>query len=242
MPRRLHDHSDAWRSMLGLMAVPTLLTSASLAASACDNDGGSAEVTQLKNELDALAQRVEQAEEALAAQEAELAEKNAELTELKRLTAAMDVNEDGVRFVGVNVYVQNGEGLTNASPNGVGNLIVGYDEGVERAKSGSHNLILGWDNGYQGVGGIVSGTDNVVVNGGVVLAGGGSEAFDGSVSIGSADTLATAGVVVGGSDHRGASSGGVIIGGNNNNVSGDDAVILGGSSQTATVANEVVFP
>ena len=51
-------------------------------------------------------------------------------------------------FDGMNVYVRNGMGATDAIPvNGLGNLIIGYNEpivgGIQSQKTGSHNLIVG---------------------------------------------------------------------------------------------------
>jgi hypothetical protein len=75
-----------------------------------------------------------------------------------------------VRFSGVNVQIVNGAGETEAPPeieqiNGVGNLIVGYNESRrdhDDKRTGSHNLIVGWGNNYTGVGGVVFGCENSV--------------------------------------------------------------------------------
>ena len=70
---------------------------------------------------------------------------------------------DEVTFDGCNVYVQSGTGSTNGSVNGLGNLIVGYDEddGGD-SKTGSHNLVVGRYHSYTSYGGLLGGYDNAV--------------------------------------------------------------------------------
>lgn len=70
-----------------------------------------------------------------------------------------------VRFEGVNLQVVNGTGTTDGEVNGVGNLIIGYNELREETsdiRSGSHNLILGAQNSYSSFGGMVVGVDNTI--------------------------------------------------------------------------------
>ena len=81
-----------------------------------------------------------------------------------------------VRFEGVNVQIVNGLGATNGDPdhpadeddcitNGVGNLIVGYNEpvGGPTQRTGSHNLVVGLGHSYTGVGGQVVGYGNGIL-------------------------------------------------------------------------------
>ncbi|NCT69291.1 MAG: hypothetical protein GXC76_16805 [Rhodanobacteraceae bacterium] len=91
------------------------------------------------------------------------------------------------RFSGINLQVVNGLGNTETR-NGLGNLIVGYNEpgsvpkfcslgeydgdqatcvgngGIWAAnqRSGSHNLVVGFANGYSRFGGLVAGMENVI--------------------------------------------------------------------------------
>ena len=63
-----------------------------------------------------------------------------------------------IRFSGVNVQVVNGTGTTDGPGNGLGNLVVGYQELREddendetddrNLRSGSHNLVVGKANNY----------------------------------------------------------------------------------------------
>jgi hypothetical protein len=67
-------------------------------------------------------------------------------------------------FSGVNVKIVNGAGQTD-SINGLGNLVVGYDEtNLDRGsdKSGSHNLVVGSQNNYSSYGGTVLGHRNTI--------------------------------------------------------------------------------
>ena len=56
-----------------------------------------------------------------------------------------DPQKPSAWFEAVNVMVVNGPGATEGTPNGLGNLIVGYDEPSSGPgdKNGSHNLVVG---------------------------------------------------------------------------------------------------
>ncbi len=69
-----------------------------------------------------------------------------------------------IRVTGVNVQIVNGLGNTD-STNGLGNLIVGYNELGNPAgdvRVGSHNVCIGVRDTYSSYGGIVVGQDNAV--------------------------------------------------------------------------------
>lgn len=83
----------------------------------------------------------------------------------------------GMVFEGVNVHLRNGQGQTygndsddifeGGTPNGVGNLIIGYNEewdgfDAELDREGSHNLVIGPMHQYMSFGSIVSGRANAV--------------------------------------------------------------------------------
>ena len=112
------------------------------------------------------------------------------------LLAYLSVDRDASAVVieGANLYVQSGAGATDAEPNGLGNLIVGYDEGDRSFKSGSHNLIVGPGHAYTSWGGVAFGSDNVVTAASAsVLGGAGNRAtFERSVVIGGVDNMAGA--------------------------------------------------
>ncbi len=70
-----------------------------------------------------------------------------------------------VIFSGVNLHVRNGMGQTG-SVNGLGNLIVDYNETMvvvpRRDRSGSHNLVIGPEHSFSSYGGLIAGYWNAV--------------------------------------------------------------------------------
>src|SRR3989440_6631922 len=64
-----------------------------------------------------------------------------------------------IRFTGVNVQIVSGSGTTNATVNGAGNLVLGYDESPG-TQTGSHNLILGLGQTFTSYGSILGGGNN----------------------------------------------------------------------------------
>jgi hypothetical protein len=69
-----------------------------------------------------------------------------------------------LQFIGINVQILDGSGNTGGTPNGRGNLIVGYNEptGNSTDRSGSHNVIVGPHHAYRSFGGLVAGFANAI--------------------------------------------------------------------------------
>ena len=135
-------------------------------------------------------------------------------------------------FSGCNVYVQNGLGATSGNPkdpgnpdtavtNGLGNLIIGYNQAghlkmdfntgllvPNDVRTGSHNLILGDKNNYSSFGGLVAGQFNAV---------------SGSYA-----------AVVGGSGGEASGYCATVSGGLDNIASGSSASVSGGAANVAT--------
>lgn len=186
-----------------------------------------------------------------------------DLDEVLELTIDPRTGQSTARFSGVNVQVVNGEGTT-PTRNGVGNLIIGYNElpglaqfcslgeyntnyttcvsnggtWAANQRSGSHNLILGNRNGYTGFGGLVAGFNNIV-NGIYASVSGGS------ANIASGDTAAVSGglfnkasggqaVVSGGESNTASGLRASVSGGNANTASGNGASVSGGTNRSAT--------
>ena len=186
-----------------------------------------------------------------------------DLDEVLELTIDPRTGQSTARFSGVNVQVVNGEGTT-PTRNGVGNLIIGYNEDpgqrqfcslgeynanyttcvsnggtwAANQRSGSHNLILGNRHSYTGFGGLVAGSDNVV-NGIYASVSGGS------ANIASGDWAAVSGgfnnkatgdraVVSGGDSNTASGQTASVSGGNANTASGNGASVSGGSNRSAT--------
>lgn len=91
-----------------------------------------------------------------------------------------------VRFSGVNVHVNNGTGTTGGAVNGLGNLVIGYDEinGFQPTviKSGSHNLIVGMQHNYGNYGGVVAGLRNNITGNYATVTGGRENTASGELS------------------------------------------------------------
>jgi len=83
-----------------------------------------------------------------------------------------------VIFSGVNLHVRSGSGSTgdNGTPLGLGNLIVGYNEGPHpdptSGRNGSHNIVGGTLNAFTSTGGVVLGSQNWIQGGSSTILGG----------------------------------------------------------------------
>ncbi|MFN0059278.1 MAG: hypothetical protein ACKVX7_12560 [Planctomycetota bacterium] len=167
-----------------------------------------------------------------------------------------------IRFTGVNVQIVNGLGATNGNPsnpadtlsvqtNGVGNLILGYNEAVavDDERTGSHNLIVGYGLRYTSCAGIAAGLHNMTagpyssaiagagnrVNGVASSTVGGyaNEANSGATIIGGGSNSASGGVVVSGNQNNAIGSFSLVCGGVLNIAQGDRSLVLGGQSNDA---------
>ena len=159
-----------------------------------------------------------------------------------------------VQLIGINLQLINDAGNTD-SVNGLGNLIIGYDE--TRAygsyvcsnglyteqqacvdsgntwalvhKSGSHNLILGKENSYSAFAGLIAGRGNTI------------NADYATVTGGSNNSALSYGASVGGGYYNSAAAEySSVSGGFTNIASGSYSSISGGSSNSATGANDSV--
>ena len=173
-----------------------------------------------------------------------------------------------LRFSGVNLQIVNGLHATNGFPedpqthdplltqvNGVGNLIVGYNEMGNPSgdlRTGSHNIIVGRGQSHQSFGGWLSGRDNSIAAPFASVSGGARNLVSGdsaSVSGGYRGVASSAFSAVSGGRYNIASgtyasvSGGAlnqatgkaatVSGGQFNTAAGDYASITGGLSSTA---------
>jgi hypothetical protein len=78
-------------------------------------------------------------------------------------------NGNEVYITGANLNIRNGLGHSYASLNGLGNLVVGYNElrtGTDavNTRTGSHNLVIGLQNNFSSAGAIVAGSNNNSTN------------------------------------------------------------------------------
>jgi hypothetical protein len=139
-----------------------------------------------------------------------------------------------VVFTRCNLQLVNGMGQT-ALANGLGNLIIGYDEspftGLEAGdRSGSHNLVVGPANTFKSfaVGGVVFGIGNSLESYASILGGSGNQAAGGSS------------VIVGGFGNITSQQASVVVSGSGNYASGVATTVLGGFNNTADGSGSVV--
>ncbi|MGA7703811.1 MAG: hypothetical protein WB998_02830 [Solirubrobacteraceae bacterium] len=126
-----------------------------------------------------------------------------------------------VEFSALNVQIVNGM-ASEATTNGEGNLIVGYDEkgGVQ---TGSHNLLLGGGNSYSSYGGLIAGTGNSLTSSFASVLGGSQNVAGGGNS-----------TVLGGYGNRAASSFSTIGGGCSNLAGAGMLPVSANCSNTAS--------
>jgi len=142
-----------------------------------------------------------------------------------------------VYFTACNVNVRDGSGSTAGPVNALGNLVVGYNEGVPASKSGSHNLVVGNDHTYSNYGGIVGGAANTVSGPYASVTGGRFNTASGvgaSVTGGDANT-ATGDLssIQGGSVNFATGVWSSVSGGIYNEANGGFATVSGGNDRTA---------
>jgi hypothetical protein len=93
---------------------------------------------------------------------ARLTQLHQRVTQLENLLQHFSRDENDIYIGGANLHVVNGTGTTDGQPNGLGNVIVGYNEarGYQDVRTGSHMLVVGQQNNYTSFGGIVVGYQN----------------------------------------------------------------------------------
>ncbi len=201
-------------------------------------------------------------------------ELQAEVESLKSLLAGVNRTGNNINFDGVNVRIRNGLGATNGDPNcpiekpcsaniqvnGLGNLIVGYDEAISPSnKTGSHNFVVGPGHSYPGYGGLVAGFNNTIsgdfssVSGGsgnfaagraASVSGGSNNLANGSTSSVSGgiqnEALASDSHVSGGVFNKTNGGASTVTGGLLNEANGTHSSVSGGSNRNANGTNDWV--
>jgi hypothetical protein len=188
------------------------------------------------------------------------------LRKLRKLLTHITITKDDegrleIILSGVNLRIVNGLGQTDCideqgsplpnCPNGLGNLIVGYNEEPDVAppfvpedRSGSHNLIIGRGHRFRSSGGFVAGSENTIDGIGASISGGfGSVASGGhaSVSGGFGNTASGGAASIGGGGLNTASgTESYVAGGEVNTASGFQASVIGGFRNVASGFNSSV--
>ena len=130
-----------------------------------------------------------------------------------------------LRISGLNVQIVNGSGTTDGPVDGLGNLIVGYNElrGVGDDRTGSHNLIVGARQNVLSYGGLVAGGRNEVSGIFSSVSGGESNTASGAYSS-----------VSGGQGNTASGLSSSVSGGQSNTARGINSSVSGGASNTAS--------
>jgi hypothetical protein len=175
--------------------------------------------------------RVTDLEDALASTQASLAEVQDMLADattaiagLQDLLAGVSRTNDAIVISGANLQVVDGSGATAGPTNGLGNIIIGYNERtLSQARTGSHNLVVGEEHAYSGFGGIVAGEHNTITKRGASVVGG-KDNVAGEIHA----------TVCGGSGNVASGPYSSVGGGFSNIASGTNAAISGGCENNAT--------
>jgi len=173
---------------------------------------------------------------------AEVAALQAQVAALELLTASISADGNNVDFTGVNLRILDGTGDTVCTGpcNGLGNLIIGYDESRTSGsdKSGSHNFVIGPEHNYPTFGGAVAGFRNTVSGDHSSVSGGANNEASGivsSVSGGAGNTASGArSSVSGGQSNTASVFASSVSGGDSNEASGELSSVSGGFSNTAS--------
>jgi trimeric autotransporter adhesin len=160
-----------------------------------------------------------------------------EITALQNLTQDMErttINGyPALTFTAINLHVRSGLGATDGNTgngpqvNGLGNLIVGYDElrATDSDKSGSHNLIVGSEHNYPGHAGFVAGIRNTITGPYATVSGGRNNTASASYSS-----------VSGGINNTASRALSSVSGGYGNIASGFYSSVSGGFNNTASAS------
>ena len=132
-----------------------------------------------------------------------------------------------------NLQIVNGSGATDGLVDGLGNLIVGYNElrTSGNFRSGSHNLVVGKEHNFSSFGGLVAGKGSTVSGAHASVSGGRDNTASGdyaSVSGGYSNTASGyQSSVSGGSGNTASGFGSSVSGGTNRSALGDDDWVAG---------------
>ena len=166
-------------------------------------------------------------------------------TTVNQLTTLLaDVTRDGddIFIDNANLHIRDGSGTTDGTVNGLGNLIIGYNEErdlpEEDIRTGSHNIIVGRHNNFSAFGGLVVGTHNEISGKFSCVSGGSDNKASGdyaSISGGANNNASNLfSSVSGGSDNEATGRYASISGGSYNTANGNGASVSGGERNSAS--------
>jgi hypothetical protein len=154
------------------------------------------------------------------------------IAQLEALLQNVTRNGDNIYINGANLHIRDGSGTTYGAVNGLGNLIVGYNEsrvpyGGTDDRTGSHNIVVGDYQNFSSYGGLVAGSYNTINEGWASVSGGRFNTVSGY-----------AGSVSGGSYNTASRICSSVTGGRYNTASGDYAFVGGGGGELESDGNE----
>ncbi len=172
-------------------------------------------------------------------------------TQLAQLTALLENvtrvivdGHDTIQFSEVNVQIVDGSETTGDDVNGLGNLIVGYNElrGVGDDRTGSHNIVVGAFHNYSSYGGLVAGYGNNVSGGYSSVSGGsnntssgGNSSVSGGVGNIASDNYSS---ISGGASNTATGYSASVTGGRYNEASGAYSFVGGGGYESESHGNQ----
>jgi hypothetical protein len=128
---------------------------------------------------------------AIAALQEQVDDLTSRIQKLESLLGNFSRTGNDIIISGANLHLRNGEGTT-ASANGLGNLVVGYNElrGADDDRTGSHNVVVGSRHNYSSYGGLVAGLQNAIAGAFASVAGGqGNHAGGAQAAIGGGENI-----------------------------------------------------
>ena len=157
----------------------------------------------------------------------------ARIAALETLLAGVTRAGDGITISSANLHIVSGSGTTYGSVNGLGNLIVGYNElrGMDDDRTGSHNIVVGKYHNYSSYGGLVAGYQNTISGNYASVSGGFYNEASGTYSSVSGgyynEASGYSSSVSGGRSNVASSSYSSVTGGEGNEASGSDDTVIG---------------
>jgi hypothetical protein len=154
---------------------------------------------------------------------------------LEQLLKHFSREKNEIFITGANLHIVNGLGQTGCGseeepipdcPNGLGNLIVGYNETrefEETIRTGSHNVVVGPEHNFSRFGGLVVGLRNTISGDFATVSGGSGNMASGFAA-----------VVSGGDSNTASGSNASVSGGAGNEASGSNASVSGGGRNPRT--------
>ncbi|MCG8435149.1 MAG: hypothetical protein MJA83_14070 [Gammaproteobacteria bacterium] len=228
------------------LTIPNVFTAGTPAVASEVN----ANFTAVETEVDDHAARIAQLEATIATLQATIATLQASSVDDLSTYVTVSIDNQGnpaVFVTGANLHVRDGTGTTATNPpNGLGNLIVGYDEAraVASNKSGSHNLIVGSQHNYTLFSGVAFGLQNTVSGEYATATGGEQNVASGnqaSISSGFANTASGLHASVSGGSNNSAESNSSSVSGGvfNRAIAGNSSVSGGRGNRASGVESSV---